>query len=187
MSAVVEIDGVGPVVFKRRRARNLNISIRPRRPVHVSVPFGISFDRAQEMVRSKISWMQKHSQRMKRLEEEHKSRLKGFNAIDKVEARGKLIERLQELSESYKIEYNRVFIRNQRTLWGSCSARNDISLNIKLAHLPGKLIDYIILHELLHTRFKGHGRDFWAELDRLVGDAKALNAEVKSYHLGLME
>jgi predicted metal-dependent hydrolase len=57
-------------------------------------------------------------------------------------------------------------VRNQKTRWGSCSARNNINLNINLAHLPVELMDYIILHELAHTRITNHGPQFW----KLLGD-----------------
>ena len=59
-----------------------------------------------------------------------------------------LIKRLDKLAEKHGLKYNRVFVRNQKTRWGSCSSKNNISLNAKLVKLPEKLMDYIILHEL---------------------------------------
>ncbi|MDH3344711.1 MAG: M48 family metallopeptidase, partial [Desulfobacteraceae bacterium] len=78
-------------------------------------------------------------------------------------------------------KYNRVFIRNQKTRWGSCSSKDNISLNVKLVRLPEKLMDYIILHELVHTRVKNHGKKYYAVLDRIVGDRKSLDRELKNY------
>lgn len=188
-SITIEIDGVGPILFKKtkRRARNLNISVKPSQPVCVSVPSGISFDRAKKFVQAKLSWIRKHSDRMKNLEKNHGSRLVDVSHMSYVEKKLRLIRRVVELTRQYGFACNKILIRNQRTRWGSCSARNNISLNIKLAQLPDRLIDYVILHELIHTRIKNHSRDFWAELNRLTGDAKTFHSEVKSYHLGLME
>jgi hypothetical protein len=105
--------------------------------------------------------------------------------IDEVEASRVLVERLEELSAQHGFCYNKVSIRNQRTRWGSCSAKNDISLNMKLLKLPQELIDYVILHELVHTRIKNHTKAFWRELDRIVGNAKALDARLNQYRMAL--
>ena len=184
----VNIEGIGPILFeKSKKARKLNISVKPYKLVRVAVPSGFSFDRAKVIVKSKIRWIQKHFIRMKEWEKKHQDRLQTQSGIDKVEARKKLIKRLQQLAKDHNFEYNRAFIRNQRTRWGSCSARNNINLNINLVRLPDRLIDYIILHELVHIRIKNHSKYFWAELTRFAGNAKAFHREVKSYNLGLME
>lgn len=188
-SIAIKIDGVGPILFEKtkRRARNLTISIKPSKPVHVSVPRGVSFDKAKEVVQAKLSWIRKHSNRIKILEQNHRSKLIDVSHMSYAEKKHLLIKRVAELAKQYDFTYNRIFIRNQRTRWGSCSSRNNISLNIKLVQLPDNLINYIILHELLHTRIRNHSRDFRAELNKLVGCGKTLKSEVRSYHLGLME
>jgi predicted metal-dependent hydrolase len=66
-----------------------------------------------------------------------------------------------------------------KTRGGSCTAKNNISLNILMVQTSKKLQDYIILHELAHTRIKHHGNSFWVLMDRITGDAKAINKELK--------
>ena len=185
-TVTINIEGIGPLVFEEsKKARRLNISIKPHKPVRVAVPSRVSFSKAKELVKSKISWIQKHSLRMRTLEKKHEEKAKTQSPINKTKARKTLIERLQQLAREYNFKYNRVFIRNQRTRWGSCSAQNNINLNINRVHLPDKLINYIILHELLHTRIKNHSKHYWAELNKFVGCAKTFNTEIKSYHLWL--
>ena len=94
------------------------------------------------------------------------------------EARARLVGRLEELAEEYGFFYNRVFIRSQKTRWGRCSAHNNINLNIKLVLLPADLRDYVLLHELIHTRIKNHSPEFWSELDKYVGDASMLRKKL---------
>ena len=186
-SAMIEIAGVGPILFKKsNRARYVNIAIRLLKPVRVAVPSRISFENAERIVLSKVNWIRKHLNKLKSLEENHASRLVDISDMSAAQKKQKLISRISELAAQYKFSYNKVCIRSQRTRWGSCSARNDISLNIKLTQLPDRLIDYILLHELLHTRIKNHGRNFKKELNNLVGDNKALKAEFKLYHLDLI-
>ena len=102
------------------------------------------------------------------------------------EAKENIRARLMELSEKHKYKYNKVFIREQKTRWGSCSVKNNINLNIKLVLLPSRLMDYVILHELVHTKHKNHSPLFWTELDNLTGSAKVLNKQLKSYGIGLL-
>ena len=101
--------------------------------------------------------------------------------IDKEEAREKLGKRLSELAKKFDFKYNKLSIRSQKTRWGSCSSKNNISLNMKLLHLPDKLIDYILLHELVHTRVKNHSQDFWNELESVVPNSHSVDKELREY------
>ncbi|MCJ7604752.1 MAG: M48 family metallopeptidase, partial [Dehalococcoidales bacterium] len=96
-----------------------------------------------------------------------------------------LAQRLAGLAEQHGYSYGKVIIRNQKTRWGSCSHRNTISLNIKLALLPDELRDYVMLHELVHTGIRNHGPGFWAKLDGLTGDARGMARRLRNYDLRL--
>lgn len=76
-------------------------------------------------------------------------------------AKKHLTKRIEELSENLNFEYNRIFIRESRTKWGNCSTEKNISLNWKLIKAPEYVIDYIIIHELMHTVVMNHTRKFW--------------------------
>ena len=186
-SETVELEGVGRILFERSsRAKSINISLRPFRGVRVAVPFGVPFKRAREFACSKKGWIQKHLAKMRQVEQDHRILAKNFNNINRAGARKILIQRLDELAKKHGFKYNRVFVRNQKTRWGSCSSKNNISLNVKLVKLPEKLMDYIILHELVHTRVRNHGKKFYAELGRLVTDRKLLDGKLKEYGAGLL-
>ena len=186
-SETIEIEGVGQVLFERsHRARHINISVRPFNGVRVAVPVGVSFKRVREFALSKRDWIKKHQAKMRQAEQDHQTLSKNFTNINRREARQILVQRLDELAEKHGFQYNRVFVRNQKTRWGSCSAKNNISLNIKLVRLPETLMDYIIIHELVHTRVKNHSRQFYAELSRIVDDQKSLDSQLKKYGAGLL-
>ena len=70
-------------------------------------------------------------------------------------------QRASQLAPSLGVSYNRIFIRSQRTRWGSCSGLGNISLNWKLIMFPPRIIDYVIIHELAHLRVMGHGKAYW--------------------------
>ena len=185
-SQIIEVEGVGPILFERsKRAKHLIIHVKPMTGVRVAVPYGVSMDKAEKIVYSKIDWIQKQQAKIDKIRQKYGFLLEDFGRINKAAARRKLIHRLEELAEWHGFNYNRIFIRNQKTRWGSCSTSNNINLNMKLVLLPEELIDYVILHELLHTRIKNHSREFWTELDGLVGKAKHFAKQLKEYGLGL--
>jgi predicted metal-dependent hydrolase len=177
---IIELKTGGTVLLeKSKRARHLRISIRPFKGVRVSVPYSLSFSRAEEFVRINTQWIIKHRQRMQQVEQQHQKNDRQLSQLDRPAARRMLIKRLQELAGQNGFSFNRVFIRNQKTLWGSCSAKNNINLNQKLAGLPEQLMDYVILHELVHTRIKNHSRLFWNELAKYILDPKATDKELR--------
>ena len=78
-----------------------------------------------------------------------------------------LPSRVGELASLHGIPVTRVSVRNQRTRWGSCSARGVISLNWRLVQVPESVRDYVLLHELAHRRHLNHSERFWDEVRRL--------------------
>ena len=186
-SMTIEVDGVGSVLLERStRAKHLNINVQPYKDVRVAIPRGVSFKQAEKVVHSKIAWIQKNQEKMQRFEQEHKEAQRSLPPIDRKEARKKIVKRLEELAKEHGFKYNRVSIRNQRTRWGSCSVKNNISLNMKLVRLPEHLFDYVIIHELVHIKYKNHSKRFWAAMDRILGDARALRSELNQHRLELL-
>ena len=184
-SAIVEIDRVGRVLFERSsKAKHLSISVKPFKGVRVAVPEGLSFSKAEEFVNSKIAWIQKSQSRMKQYELNSRKSSSMSDNIDRTKAKKKITQRLEYLADKHGFTYNRIFIGSQKTRWGSCSYRNNISLNIKITRLPEELMDYVILHELTHTRIKNHSDKFWKSLDMLVGDARKKAKSLKQFGIG---
>lgn len=94
--------------------------------------------------------------------------------------------RLYMLSMQHNLPYKSVKINSSTGRWGSCSARGSINLSYFLMLLPKHLIDYVLLHELAHTREMNHGEGFWALLDQLTdGKSLALKEELKLYRTAL--
>lgn len=180
---VINLPEIGPIHLEESsRARYLNISIRPERKVRVAVPRGLSFSRAESFVRGKAEWIKDGLRKI----DSHRSKVEAAAVVEpgltKKEAKARIKERLSTLSFRHNLPYNRLSIRSQRSRWGSCSSINNISLNIKIARLPRELADYVILHELVHTRVRNHSKKFWELLEVHLKGAKALDRALKSYH-----
>ena len=182
----VELKNIGTILIERsRRAKHLSLSVRPFKGARVAVPFGVSFASAEMFARSMTGWLKKHLDKMALMEQEARA-LSKSKPVNQAAARQGLIDRLNFLSQKHGFNYSRVFIKNQKTRWGSCSGKNNINLNINLIRLPDELVDYTILHELVHTRVKNHGRRFWDQMDKLVGDAKKLDSKLSEYRVLLI-
>jgi predicted metal-dependent hydrolase len=183
----VTLAGVGDILLERStRAKYINLSVKPFRGVRVAVPRGVSFKEAEAVAQSKAQWLKAHLARMIVIERQILERKKN-PPIDPQPARRLLVERLAHLAAQHGFSYNKVFVRRQKTRWGSCSHQNNINLNINLVRLPAALIDYTLLHELVHTRIKNHGPDFWAELGRYIPDSKRLDREMNRYWMFLLD
>ena len=102
--------------------------------------------------------------------------------VYRFEAKQLLPARLKKLADRHGFSFNKITIRNNRRNWGSCSPKNNISLNLQMMKLPDELIDYILLHELVHTEIKNHSQAFWKRLDEVTGRrAKELARQVRKY------
>ena len=96
-------------------------------------------------------------------------------------AKAYLSEQIEQLAYTHGYSFSRLFIRAQRTRWGSCSAQKNISLNWKLVKAPIHVSDYVILHELVHTRIMNHSPAFWREVEQLVPDYRAARTWLRTY------
>lgn len=177
------IPSLGPVLFTTSlRAKRLRITIKPDQTIKVTIPKGVPLTTAKKFLHSKIPWAKKALNKLQKLQQNNAQTT--LSPINKTRAKTTLTTRLNYLAQEHGFKYNKLFIRNQKTKWGTCSSKNNISLNMNLIRLPQELQDYVILHELVHTQHKNHSKKFWAEMDKFVGDSKKLRKRMREYRLG---
>jgi len=176
------IPDLGTITFtKSKKAKYLRITLHSDNIIRVTIPNNISFNEAHLFLNSKMPWIKKQLNKMnQRFESETTP---DFN-IDFDKAQEELFDRLNFFSQIYNMNFNNATFRCQKTRWGSCSGRNNISLNINIVFLPKELQDYILLHELVHTKIKNHSKVFWNELDKYTqGKAKELSKKLRDYKI----
>ena len=209
---IVEYRDLGKIRYVRnRRARNLAIRIRPDGEIRVTIPGYLSQKRAEAFVHSKKHWIlgKIHQQKMDegsglsikegdaldvrgkkiqvRLKNEQDTLEESLWRILHREAAAYLPGRVRELALEHGLHYSGVKVRRMKSRWGSCTARDGINLNTWLMMIPEHLSDYVILHELAHTRHRDHSPAFWAFLDRLTeGRSKALRKELRRQKIMLI-
>jgi len=98
----------------------------------------------------------------------------------KKNARKMLFDRVEKQALVMGIRYSAIRISSARTRWGSCSGKDNLSFTWRLIMCPSSVIDYVIVHELCHTRFKNHSSDFWAMVSSFYPDYKEQRNWLKS-------
>ncbi len=104
----------------------------------------------------------------------------------KAEAEKLLPQRLADLARKYDRQYKEVKIRHLKTRWGSCSSLGVITLNYYLMQLPWELIDYVLVHELSHTKELNHSAAFWRLVEAAIPDYKQKRKALKDYQPSLL-
>ena len=181
MSGKVHTDPDLGEVFLRKsvRARRISIRVHPDRGVIVTVPFYVPYSTGLAFFNSRREWVRDALERAR----SRKADLPEGESIDTLRARAKasLPPRLKVLADRYGFRYNRVAIKHNTSNWGSCSTKGNINLNLNLMRVPVPLQDYILLHELTHLRHPDHSAAFHAELEHLLTDHFAQNAENEDF------
>ena len=159
--------------------------MRASRGVRVAVPWRVSFDEARRVAFDKLTWIRRTLARLERARGRCRQAVLAAQGLDRRAAKAALAGRLDALAREHGYSPGRLSVRCQGTLWGSASRTGRIQLNAFLAVVPPDLSDYVILHELVHTRVRGHGRAFWAELEGRMPDARRRQARLREYSLAL--
>lgn len=90
--------------------------------------------------------------------------------------------RLEYFNQFYNFEYNKVFIKNTATKWGSCSSKKNLNFSYKIALIESELQDYLIVHELCHLAEMNHGKGFWDLVARQIPNHVALHHKLRYTH-----
>ena len=99
---------------------------------------------------------------------------------------GEIIKgRIEIIGSSMGLEYGRVFIKDQKTLWASCSGKRNLNFNWRLAAAPPEILDYVVIHELCHLREMNHSKRFWGLVGEVCPDYKARKKWLKDHSLEL--
>ena len=98
-------------------------------------------------------------------------------------------ERLPERVEAWRakagVEMPRVVIADQQKRWGSCDRNGTVRLNWRIIQAPMRLVDYVVVHELVHLRHRGHGHDYWQALGRVMPDYERRREDLRQRGGGL--
>ena len=209
---IVSYQEIGKVRYvTNKQARNISIRINQQGEIRVTIPRNVNHRKAEAFLISKKTWIIRKLSEINPGEDSGRLLQEGdvLNVRGKlipivlqknetsiedaiwrvllVEGRSYLPERVKELAVKFGFQVTGVKVRKMKTRWGSCTSKNSINLNSWLMMLPDHLVDYVILHELVHTVHRDHSKKFWDALDKLTqGTSKSLRKETRNQRIMLI-
>lgn len=174
------------------RAKRLGITVHPDGSVTVTKPVRVSEKRAHAFAAKQEAWILAAQEKFRRLAMRRAKQgleqvalprpRKGSKAYKEAReaARALVTERLAHFNHAYGFRYGTISIRDQKTRWGSCSAAGNLSFNYRLIYLPRQLQDYVVVHELCHTKEHNHSERFWAQVARTLPAHARMRKELRT-------
>ncbi len=90
----------------------------------------------------------------------------------KSNAKEELTQKTTQWAQKMGVEFNQIFIKDQRTLWASCSGKKNLNFSYRIVKMPAAVQDYLMVHELAHLTFMNHGAEYWALVAQFCPDYK---------------
>ena len=181
MAKIIYIDGLA-VEVTRKRIKNMNMRIHePDGRATLSVPYIVSDREIIAFVRAKREWIDKGIARvLSRAAAHPEPEDRAEKEARRSDLRRRISARLPEIERRTGLKANGWTVRDMHTRWGSCNTRtHHINFSLMLATRSDTELDYVILHELVHTVVPGHGRDFYALMDRFMPGWKQIRSGMK--------
>lgn len=178
MSHVLIIDELTiPYEIIRSKRKTYGISVAPGGKVTVRIPLRGSERFAVSMVEEKKDWIASSVRKMQAVtprspQKEKTPYERRLEAPYRHAAKEYITKRADYFADQLGVTYNTITIRDQKTRWGSCSSKGNLSFNWRLILAPPKVLDYVVVHELCHRREMNHSPRFWALVESVMPDYK---------------
>lgn len=171
MKDKININGIiAPIEVLRSKRKTLEVEVSSDGRIIVRAPARLSKAEIEDFILSKADRLEKYlresAERRKEL-----SSLKPFTAEEINEMADRALKIIPERVRYYApligVTYGKITIRNQKTRWGSCSAKGNLSFNCLLVAMPPEVLDSVVVHELCHLKQMNHSKDFYSEVYRV--------------------
>ena len=160
------------IVLKRSSRRTMSVELRPDASLLVRAPLGVSEESILFFLEGHRTWIETRRGKLLERIESMPSGALSNEEIRKLadEAVQDIPKRVRHFAPLVGVSYGRITIRNQKTRWGSCSAKKNLNFNCLLMLTPPEVRDYVVVHELCHIREMNHSARFWAQVERVLPD-----------------
>lgn len=168
-------------IKKSKRAKRIRISLS-NEGIVVTIPYYFSEKKIKKFLEEKEDWIESKIKSFnsgkKRLKVSQKDYLE-----KKEEVKELILKRISFLDSKNDFSFEKVFIKNQSSRWGSCSVKKNLNFNYRMIYLPENIFDYVIVHELCHLKEMNHSKNFWKLVSQYCPNYYELKKELKNYLL----
>ena len=175
MEKKIELEGlVIPYTLRvNRRCRSIRLTIHYDGRFIATHPYYVSEKDVVEFMLERSSWILKHINTSTQRVFSMGSGMYRFREF-KDRALGYVQERVKYFNQIYNFDINRIYVKDHRAQWGSCTKKKNLNFNFRILFLERELSDYIIVHELCHLGEFSHGERFFELVARVLPDYKHL-------------
>lgn len=162
-------------IIKKSRRRTISVQISSDCKLIIKAPLFTSTQEVESFLSEKRDWIKKQLERTRAQSQLASSLgILSEKEIRKLKRDAKKIipQRVEHYAKLSGITYNRIFIRLQKSRWGSCSAEGNLNFNALLALMPLEVLDSVVVHELCHRRHMNHSKAFYDEVLKIFPDYK---------------
>jgi len=180
-SQEIILDGktVAYTLIVKERVRNMRITINREGHLKVTIPHHLHEEATHKFLQSKAGWILSKMEYLLLLPKISPPTSKELHTY-KEKALTLALEKIHTFNSMYNFTYNNVRIKNQKTLWGSCSRKGNLNFNYKIACIPEEFVDYIIVHELCHLGEFNHSKRFWDLVSKSIPDYKNIRRQMRA-------
>ena len=182
MTKTIYVDGL-EVALTRKRIKRMNIRVKePDGRVAVSAPYAVSEREVIRFIRSRRGWIDKSAAKIRAMSAAYpEPETKAEKEARRRDLKRRIEERLPYIEEVTGLRCSGWTVRDMKSRWGSCNTKtHHINLSLMLALRSDAELDYVILHELVHTVVPDHGKDFYAMMDRYMPGWKQIRKELRT-------
>ncbi len=166
------------VKIKYSARRTVAVGVSADGEVILRAPYGFSTKKARAFLQEKAAWIEKTLNKVNGRE-----RLPKFTPQDVLRFKKTTKAQVSRILDKYAtpgVDYDRVCVRAQKTVWGSCSSKKNLNFNCLLCLLPETVVEYVVVHEVSHLKVMNHSPLFWKEVERLLPDYKTRRKQLKT-------
>lgn len=187
-------------ILKRSARKTISISIQSDNSIVVRCPQKTKIERVEQFLEEKRDWIEKHLSKNGRRNEQFSAVINGETMLIKGEEvpfkfengdnlkkfyvdnfGEQFSELLNDISARANLAYSKVSFRDYKSRWGCCNAKKELTFNYKLLMLPKNIWEYVIIHELCHTKHMNHSAAFWNCVAALYPNYNNAVRELKRY------
>lgn len=169
---------------KSKRAKRMRLAVYCDGSVVVTSPFGIERTIIEKFIADKKQWVLNKILFFKSVDSKA---IRTFSHKDYLDNKNKALalvnEQVRFYNKMYGFSFNKIFIKNQKTRWGSCSKSKNLNINYKIIFLPKKHQDYIFVHEICHLKEFNHSKNFWALVEKTLPNYLEIKKELRNHEL----